>query len=206
MNIDILLNAAAAYFVIIDPLGVSLIFNALTAHQVSLDCRKTAFRAAVLSLFIILGFGFFGAHVLDRLGITIEAFRIAGGLLLFHTAFSMVVRSDASPEDGKYNSSDDIVVFPLSIPLMAGPGCLTLTILLFSKAGQAEGGLISTTAAIVLILSLTLITLLLSRNIASIIGETTNSIIKRLLGVLLASLAVQFIADGIMGLMGRPVV
>jgi len=201
MNLEILLNALVAYFVIIDPLGVALIFNALTIDQDSSSCRKTAFRAVVLSLFVILGFGFFGTELLDRLGITMEAFRIAGGLLLFHTAFSMVVRPDTSPEGGTYKPSKDIVVFPLSIPLMAGPGCLTLTILLFSRASRVTGGLLSTTCAIVIILALTLIALFLSRTIADIIGETANAIIKRLLGVLLASLAVQFIADGIIGLM-----
>ena len=203
---ETLLNAVVAYFVVIDPLGVSLIFNALTAGQDALECRKIAFRATLLSLLVILGFGFFGTHLLARLGITIEAFRIAGGLLLFYTAFSMVVRPDTSPEGGTYKPSNDIVVFPLSIPLMAGPGCLTLTILLFSKAGQIEGGLFSTTLAIVFILALTLITLLLSRKIAGFIGETANSIIKRLLGVLLASLAVQFMADGIIGFIAQPTV
>lgn len=203
---EILLNAVVAYFVVIDPLGVSLIFNAMTADQDALVCRKIALRAVVLSLFVILGFGFLGTHLLTRLGITIEAFRIAGGLLLFYTAFSMVVRPATSPEGGTYKPSNDIVVFPLSIPLMAGPGCLTLTILLFSKSGQAEGGLYSITLAIVLILALALIILLLSRKIASFIGETANSIIKRLRGVLLASLAVQFIADGIIGLIGDPTV
>jgi len=202
MSLEILLNALVAYFVIIDPLGVSLIFNALTDDQDSLYCRNVAFRAVLLSLLVVLGFGFFGAHLLGRLGITMEAFRIAGGLLLFHTAFSMVVRPDASQESGKYKPSNDIVVFPLSIPLMAGPGCLTLTILLFSKASKAEGGLLSATLAIVIIFALTLIALLMSHKIARVIGETANAVIKRLLGVLLASLAVQFIADGIIGLIG----
>lgn len=204
MNMDILLNALFAYFIIMDPLGVSLIFNALTANQDSVYCRKTAFRAIALSLFVVVGFGFFGTSLLGQLGITMEAFRIAGGLLLFHTSFDMIVRPDASPERGKYKPSSDIAVFPLSIPLIAGPGCLTLTILLFSKAGQIEGGLLSTTLAVVIILLVTLVALLLSHKIAHAIGETANAVIKRLLGVLLASLSVQFIADGIIGLIGQP--
>ncbi len=205
MNIsfDILLNALVAYFVVMDPLGVSLIFNGLTSGQDSIYCRKVAFRAVGLSLFVVLGFGFFGARLLGQLSITMEAFRIAGGLLLFHSAFSMVVRPDASSEGGKYKPLDDIVVFPLSFPLIAGPGCLTLTILLFSRAGQVEGGMLATTLAIVIILALTLLVLLLSRRIAGVIGETANGVIKRLLGVLLAALAVQFIADGIIGLIGQ---
>lgn len=200
INPEIFLNAVVAYFVIMDPLGVSLVFNSLTSPRPASESRNIAIRATALSLFIILGFGFFGTQLLSRLGITIEAFRIAGGLLLFYSAFSMVVRPDTSSESDNFEPAGDIIVFPLSIPLIAGPGCLTLTILLFSKAGAVEGGLLSTTLAIFVILLLTLILLFLSRKIARIIGETANSIIKRLLGVLLASLAVQFIADGIIGL------
>lgn len=203
-NSEVLLNAAVAYFVVIDPLGVALIYNALTNGLDRLECRRIAFRSIILSLFVILGFGFWGARLLAQLGITIEAFRIAGGLLLFHSAFSMVVRPETSPEDGNYKSSRDIMVFPLSFPLIAGPGCLTLTILLFSKAGQLKGGIVSTTIAIVIILILTFIALLMSKKLAGMVGETANSIIKRLLGILLASLAIQFIADGILGLTRPP--
>jgi multiple antibiotic resistance protein len=205
MNLDTLLNALVAYFVIMDPLGVSLIFNGLTSDRDSSYRRSTAFRAVALSFFVVLGFGFFGASLLGRLGITMEAFRIAGGLLLFHTAFSMVVRPDQPSAGDKYKPVNDIAVFPLSFPLIAGPGCLTLTILLFSKSSETEGGLMATTLAIVILLGVMLVALLSSRRIAGIIGGTANAVIKRLLGVLLASLAVQFIADGVIGLIGQQV-
>jgi len=160
-------------------------------------------HAVLLSLPLVMGFGFFGALLLSQLGITIEAFRIAGGLLLFHTAFTMV----ALPEASSYNKTNDpvidITVFPLTFPLIVGPGCLTLTILLFAKAKLVEGGLLSATLAICIILALTLFGLLSAHKIASFIGKTTNAVLNRLLGVLLASLAVQFIADGIMGLVGN---
>jgi multiple antibiotic resistance protein len=161
-----------------------------------------AFRAVALSFLVILSFGFFGAHLLGRLGITMEAFRIAGGLLLFYTAFSMVLKPDR-PSAENYKPANELAVFPLSFPLIAGPGCLTLTILLFSRAGKAEGGLMATTLAIAIILGAMLIALLASRKITGIIGGTANAVMKRLLGVLLASLAVQFIADGVMGLIGQ---
>lgn len=202
MNLDIFLNALVAYFVVMDPLGVSLIFNGLTGDKDSSYCRTAAFRAVTLSLFVVLGFGFFGARLLGSLGITMEAFRIAGGFLLFHAAFSMVVRPDSPSTEDEHKPVNDIVVFPLSFPLIAGPGCLTLTILLFSRSSQTEGGLLATTLAIVTILVVMLIALLSSRRITSLIGGTTNAVIKRLLGVLLASLAVQFIVDGVMGLLG----
>ncbi len=203
INIDIFLNALLAYFVIVDPLGVALLFHALTGDHNPSAYRNTAARAAVLSLLVILGFGFFGATILGRLGITMEAFRIAGGLLLFFTAFSMVTRPDVSLKSSDLDPSDDIAVFPLSIPMIAGPGCLTLTIMLFSKASREESGLLSVSLAIVVILLLTLVTLLLSRRIAAVIGKTANAVITRLLGVLLAALSVQFVADGVMGLVSQ---
>jgi multiple antibiotic resistance protein len=115
----------------------------------------------------------------------------------------MVVRPDPPSAGDTYKPAHDIAVFPLSFPLIAGPGCLTLTILLFSRSGQTEGGLLATTLAIVIILGVMLMALLLSRRITGIIGGTANAVMKRLLGVLLASLAVQFIADGVMGLIGQ---
>jgi multiple antibiotic resistance protein len=203
MNIEIFLHALVAYFVIIDPLGVLLVFHGLTSNQDSLSRRRIALHAVLLSLPLVVSFGFFGAHLLSRLGITMEAFRIAGGLLLFHTAFTMVVQPDTSSQSSKGDPSSDITVFPLTFPLMAGPGCLTLTILLFAKAKLVAGGILSATLAISIILAITLFGLLSADKIASVIGKTANAVLKRLLGVLLASLAVQFIADGVMGLVNN---
>jgi multiple antibiotic resistance protein len=199
MNTDIFLNALVAYFVVIDPLGVSLIFNALVKGQESHYCRKIAFSAAALSLLVIMGFGFFGARLLAQLGITLHAFRIAGGLLLFHTAFCMAVHPETKPDKSKTPS--DIAVFPLTFPLLAGPGCLTLTILLFSQAHDSGGGILSLISAIIVILVVTLSCMLLSGRIARLIGSITNSVIQRLLGVLLAALSIQFVADGVLGLL-----
>ncbi len=203
MNIDLetLLTAVPAYFVLIDPLGASLIFNVLTKGHDSAYCKKIAFRSVGLSFLLIVGFGFFGATLLGRLGITMEAFRIAGGVLLFYTAFSMVVRpDDPAGDDAPKPASNEVAVFPLTIPLMAGPGCLTLTILLFAEAHQVEGGIFSVVLASAVILSAALGTFLLSRKLTNAMGGTVNAIVKRLLGVLLAALSIQFVADGISGM------
>lgn len=203
MSSEIFVNALVAYFVIIDPLGLSLIFQGLTSNHDSVNRRKIALHAVLLSLPLVMGFGFFGALLLSQLGITIEAFRIAGGLLLFHAAFTMVALPEASLQNSENAPPSDITVFPLAFPLIVGPGCLTLTILLFAKAKLVDGGLLSATLAICIILALTLFSLLSAHKIAAFIGKTANAVLKRLLGVLLASLAVQFIADGIMGLAGN---
>ena len=188
------LHALTSYFVIIDPIGTAVVFYSLTGTGDKNYSVRMAFRAVIISVMIVLLFGFFGQAFLARLGISIEALRVAGGLLLFYTAFHMITRQNSSDKKGT-DVSIDISVYPLSIPLIAGPGCLTLTILLFSGRGES-----STTPLVLAVLSIYLLTLaafLGARAISRLIGETGDDIIRRLLGVILAALAIQFIADGI---------
>jgi len=199
MNKGIFLTALLSYFVIVDPVGVSLIFAALTDGKDDSYCRKMAFRAILLSIIIVLCFGFFGATLLTKLGISIESFRIAGGLLLFYTAFNMITKSEGFTPANSHHAMEDISVFPLSFPLIAGPGCLTLTVLLHADAGQQVENVISLVVAVLLVFGLTFICFLSAHKISRFMGETGNNIVKRLLGVLLASLSIQFIADGIIG-------
>ena len=198
MNIDVFLNALIAYFVIIDPMGTALIFNALVKGHDPKHCRRVAFSATAISMLVITGCGFFGAKLFSQLGITLDAFRIAGGLLLFQTAFQMTIHPETEPDTNDL-PPPDIAAFPLTFPLLAGPGCLTLTILLFSRE-HTVAGISSVLLAVATILLVTLITLLLSHKFVSVIGKTANNVMQRLLGVILASLSIQFIADGVLGL------
>ena len=198
---DAVLNALLAYFVIVDPIGTALIFNALTEGGSDAWRRRMAWRAVAISTPLVLGFGFFGADLLGVLGIQLDSFRVAGGLLIFYAAFGMITRPDARERDAR-SDEQDISVFPLSIPLIAGPGSLTLTILLFSRAdGVADVSAL--VVAIATIYALTLICFLASRRLVRVVGRSGNDVLKRLLGVLLASLAIQFIADGIRGLIAQ---
>jgi multiple antibiotic resistance protein len=199
MNQGMFLAALLSYFVIVDPIGVSLVFAALTDGKENSYCRKMAFRAVSLSIIIIMCFGFFGAALLAKLGIAIESFRIAGGLLLFYTAFNMITKSEMFSFESSSKGPADISVFPLSFPLIAGPGCLTLTVLLHADAGQRPENVIALMLAVLLVFGLTFFCFLSAHKISRFMGETGNTIVKRLLGVLLASLSIQFIADGIMG-------
>ena len=198
MNIEIFLHALTSYFVIIDPIGTSLIFHGLTDGGSRRYALKMAIRTVIISTLIVMTFGFFGETILTRLGISIESLRVAGGLLLFYTAFHMITNKNNSPEkqSGTY---EDISVYPMSIPLIAGPGCLTLTILLFSNS---KTDVISIIMAVLLIYTITFFAFILSSNIKNLIGKTGDDIIRRLLGVILAALAIQFIADGIKQLIG----
>lgn len=199
MSVETLLHALTSYFVIVDPLGTAVIFQALTGDQDRAWALRMAVRATVISVIIVLVFGFFGQSLLANLGISIESLRVAGGLLLFYTAFGMITRPRQPAE--KAGIKVDISVYPLSIPLIAGPGCLTLTILLFSQR-QTAGQTTALILAVVLIYLGTLACLLAARAINRLLGETGDDILRRLLGVILAALAVQFIADGIRGLAG----
>ena len=199
MNSDILLHALTSYFVIIDPIGTAVVFHTLTDGSNREYRLRMAIRAVVISTIIVLLFGFFGEQVLTGLGISIASLRVAGGLLLFYTAFGMITRQQQ--EENRVDLQVDISVYPLSIPLIAGPGCLTLTILLFADRSQS-GGTSALILAVLLSYLLTLAGMLSSSLIRKMIGRTGDDILRRLLGVILAALAIQFIADGVRQLAG----
>lgn len=194
MDFDILLHALTSYFVIIDPIGTAVIFHALTDGGNRGYARRMAIRAVVISTIIVLLFGFFGEQVLSSLGISIASLRVAGGLLLFHTAFGMI--TSRQQEKRSVDLQVDISVYPLSFPLIAGPGSLTLTILLFADRPQ-QGQTTALVLAVLISYLITLTCLLSSRHIRRLIGRTGDDIFRRLLGVILAALAIQFIADGV---------
>jgi len=200
--VETYIKAFIAYFVIVDPVGTAMIFNGLTRGKEERYARVMASRSVILSTLLVLLFGFWGMALLRVLGIQMDSFRIAGGLLIFYAAFGMITRPDSSADPYQKGVFEDISVYPLTIPLIAGPGCLTLTILLFSNARDQGTGFVPLILAIFSIFLLTFLSFLLSRTLARIVGQTVNSIFTRLLGVLLASLAIQFIADGIRGLLG----
>ncbi len=195
MKTEIFLHAITSYFVIIDPIGTALIFNGLTTGGGNKYTVKMAVRSILISTAIVMAFGFWGETLLSHLGIGIESLRVAGGFLLFYTAFNMITKPGeiAESNGGEYS---DISVYPLSIPLIAGPGCLTLTILLFSNS-NTNLDILSVIIAVLIIYAVTFLSFILSSRIDKLIGKTGGDIIKRLLGVILAALAVQFIADGI---------
>ncbi len=189
---DSFLHAFTSYFVIIDPIGVALFFYGITQQYSVSVKRKIAIQAASVSLVIIIGFALIGEPLLTTLGISMHALRVAGGILLFHTAFKMITQS-ALPSQASL--APDVVVYPLSIPLMAGPGTLTLTVLLMSRAQSTQENL-SVLLAAFIVLTITLLTCLISHQINRVIGTKGDEILRRLLGVILAALAIEFIATG----------
>ena len=198
-----LVNTFIILFVVIDPIALAPIFGAMTRGGSEKYKRKMAFKATFLSTIILLIFLFLGSQFLKAMGITIPAFKIAGGLLLLINGFDMVfarhtgLRSTTVRESAEARQKDDISVFPLAFPLIAGPGTIT-TVLLLSTDMRNDPVMFTALILIILfVLALALLFLLISGKVMKILGETGANVLDRLLGVILCALAVQFMIDGI---------
>lgn len=194
MDITLYLHAITGLLVIIDPIGSALIFNSLTVGTDQKYRHLMAIKSVIISGFLLILFGNYGEALFSHLGININSLRISGGLLFFYTAFHMITQE---LKFTKAEKDTDISVFPMSIPLLAGPGTLTLAILLFSQNTGQGNAVISVSAAIISVLLITFITMVTSKYVKNIIGKTGDEIIRRFLGVILAALAIQFIYEGI---------
>jgi len=205
LSVDALTNAFATFFVTIDPPGMMAIFLALTTGMSSAERKQVALRGTLIGMFILLAFMTIGGTLLSALGISLDAFRVAGGALLFYTAFEIVFEKRVERKEGTaeriISKSDvqSIAAFPLAIPLIAGPGAISASILLavdFSTWIE-RAALMCTLLSVGLILY---IMLLLADRISDYMGETVRIVLTRLLGILLAALSVQFIADGVLAI------
>jgi multiple antibiotic resistance protein len=202
MPLDYAITALVTLFVVGDPIGLAPTFLAVTEGLPRHARRDVAVRASLIAGAILVGTALIGDLLLRALGISLSAFRIAGGLLLFAIAFEMVLgvrmrREGQAAEEAVEEHVRNIAAFPLAIPLMAGPGAITATVLL---AGGANGHmlLIGLLLAVVVLVSLAcLVAFLLAGRISGLLGLTGNIVLSRLLGVLLAALAVQYVVDGV---------
>lgn len=204
---DIGINSFLLLFVTIDPIGVVPMFATLGAHLPEAARRRAARRGVLLAAAILIVFGLVGDRLLTTLGIGLPAFRIAGGGLLFLLAIDMVFARHSglrSTTQGEYHEAElrqDISVFPLAFPLLAGPGALT-TILLMTAGQRGEPTLLGAVLlALLSVLLLTWIALRMAGPLLRVLGETGANVIGRLLGLLLAALAVQFMVDGVVAVL-----
>ena len=199
--LELVFNSFVTLLMVVDPLGLAPIFAALTQGYPQKRKREAAIRGTALGAVILLLFAFAGDALLDALGIGIPAFRIAGGILLFLLALDMIfasptgLRSRSVREQEEISYERDVSVFPLAIPLLAGPGAIT-TVLLYT-GGRDPTGIVVFVAVLLAVMILTLISLLLAPLLMRRFGETGSEVLTRVLGVLLAALAVQLVLDGI---------
>ena len=200
---DLAINSFITFFVIIDPIGLIGIFNGLAAGMTRRDKRRLAVRGVAVGSAILMLFALGGERILGALGISLPAFRAAGGALLFMLAIEMMFqRRLARRQEAVETVSDDIQpedvgIFPLGIPLIAGPGAITSALLLTSryKGEMIEQGIVL--VAILAVLLTTLVTFLAADRLGRIIGPTIVAITTRLLGILLAAVAVEYVVVGV---------
>lgn len=204
MGFDIWINAFATLFVTIDPIGLVPMFAALTQGMSSAERFATAIRAAIIAFVLLAVFALAGSLILSTLGITLDAFRIAGGLLLFYIAFEMIF--ERRQERHEKSSSKaitradiaNIAAFPLAIPLIAGPGSISAVILIAGEAHNSWPGISILMAVIASVLGVMVAVFMGVGVMERVLGELGRMVLTRLMGVLLAALAVQFVADGML--------
>lgn len=209
---SLLLAAFVTFFVAIDPVAMAPMFTTMTARMSPAWRRKMAFKSIAIATGILLAFAFGGAWLLEQIHVSIDAFRIAGGLLLFLIAVDMLFEKRAERRDERAEKvaaqqaehpehQDDISVFPLAIPLIAGPGAIASIMLFFAESeGLAERAMILLGMGANLLLCL--IAFLAAGPLSRLMGPTVASMITRIFGILLAALAAQFVVDGITNAFG----
>jgi len=202
MPLDFAISALLTLFVVVDPVGLTPTFLAITHGLPRAARRSVALRASLIAGAILIGTALIGDWLFRTLGISLAAFRIAGGLLLFTIAFEMLFgvrmrREGEAAEQAVEEHVRNVAAFPLAIPLLAGPGAITATVLL---PACADGNLIlvgAPLAVVVLVAVACFVAFIFAGQIGRLLGMTGNIVLSRLLGVLLAALAVQFVVDGI---------
>jgi len=186
-------------FVIIDPIGLSPLFLALTPKATAAHRRAIAIRAGLIAAVVLTLFGLFGEALLGFVGISMSAFRIAGGLLLFLTAIDMLFerRTERRERQGEHPEFPDPSVFPLATPLIAGPGAIASMILLTGRYGDSWTGVLGVHAVMLVVVGICVFLFLMSSVLERLLHRTGVLVITRLLGMLLAALSVQFVLDGL---------
>jgi multiple antibiotic resistance protein len=198
---ELFVSAFVTFLVVIDPPGCAPIFASLTSGTSVAHRRATALRSVGIASGILIFFGLLGQNLLHALGVSLTAFRIAGGILLFLIAIDMVFekrteRREHRAEEVSAAHVDDISVFPMAIPMIAGPGSIASIMLMTARSdGPAETLVVM--GALLLTLVLTLVALLLAGPLMRLMGHRMEAMLTRLLGVILAALAVQFVLDGL---------
>ena len=205
--LELFLSAFITLFVVLDPPGCAPIYAGLTTGASPAQKRSMAVRACLIAGAILLLFALFGEQLLAALHIELDSFRTAGGIMLFLIALDMVFdkrtqRREARAEKIRETPEiEDVSVFPMAMPMLAGPGAIASVMLLAGSADGVEEALV-VLAALLAVLVLTLLALLAAGPLMRLVGAQVEAVITRLLGVLLAALAAQYVIDGIRGSFG----
>jgi len=201
---ELFISAFITLFVVIDPPGCAPIYAGLTKAATPSQARAMALRASLIAAIILLVFALFGENLLGALHIELDSFRIAGGLMLFFIAFEMVFekrtqrREERAEKVAATPQVEDVSVFPMAMPMLAGPGAIAAIMLLMNEANGLDESLV-VLGALGAVLVLTALALVAAGPLIRILGDRVEAVITRLLGVLLAALATQYVVDGLNG-------
>lgn len=204
-DLELFLSAFAVLFVIIDPPGCAPIFATLTHGTTRKHQREMATKSVFVAAIILFGFAYAGEFIFGKLGISLDALRIAGGVMLFIIGLNMVFEKRTETREDRAEEAletaenpEDISVFPMGIPMIAGPGTMASLLILMSEVDgwQAE---MTINAALAAVLLVTFLSFLVAGPLMKLMGKSFTNVLTRVLGVLLATLASQFILDGIKG-------
>lgn len=204
---ELFISAFITLFVVIDPPGCAPIYAGLTKGATQKQRTAMALRASVIATVILLFFALLGEELLDALHIELDSFRIAGGLMLFWIAFEMVFekrqkrREERAEKLAATPEVEDVSVFPMAMPMLAGPGAIAAIMLLMNEADTTEETLV-VLGALGAVLLITAIALVAAGPLIKLLGDRVEAVITRLLGVLLAALAAQYVIDGLKGSFG----
>ncbi len=207
MLTELFLSAFVTLFVVIDPPGCAPIYAGLTKGATAAQARSMALRATMIASAILLVFALFGQELLGALHIELDSFRIAGGLMLFFIAFDMVFekrtqrREERAEKIAQTPEIEDVSVFPMAMPMLAGPGAIAAIMLLMNEAEGLSQSL-EVLGALAAVLAITAASLVAAGPLIRLLGDKVEAVITRLLGVLLAALAAQYVIDGLKGSFG----
>lgn len=204
MTLEQAVNLFVVFFVVIDPIGIAPMFASLTRGGGDAYARRMAVKGVAIASVILMVFAFSGDWLLAALGISVGAFKIAGGLLLFLVALDMVFARHSGTrttpaEEAEARAKPDVSVFPVAFPWLAGPGALTTILLVVAESREDPWRFFGMLGALGAVLALALIALLMAPRLMRLLGETGANVVDRLLGVILAALACQYVVDGVRG-------
>lgn len=205
--LELFISAFVTLFVVIDPPGCAPIYAGLTHGASAAQRRTMAIRACIIAAIILVVFALFGQDLLGALHIELDSFRIAGGIMLFVIALEMVFekrtqrREERAEKVAATPEVEDVSVFPMAMPMLAGPGAIAAIMLLQNEADGTEESLV-VLGALGAVLVLTMLALIAAGPLIKLLGDRVEAVITRLLGVLLAALATQYVIDGLVGSFG----
>jgi multiple antibiotic resistance protein len=193
--------AFPAVLFIVDPIGLVPMFLSMTAHDSPEKCRTMALRACLTAGAVLTFFALFGTLVFQVFGVTLAAFRVAGGLLLMLTALDMLraqspTTKTSAAEVSEGEAREDIAIVPLAMPLIAGPGAIATVMVLMAQHGAGLEAAVPVIGSVVLTMIISYVTLRSAQTIKRVLKQTGIAVLERVFGLILAAIAVQFVFDG----------